>query len=155
MMLKTATARRLLAPDTGATGRGPDSEGPMGKMRKLLVIHTDPEKIGLAEFALRDSCIIPKNIQPVVSMAEAIMLVDENMPDIVLLGGRVRKGSDAYDNDGMLAYIRSRCPDAKVALWSNDLSGDECKQGAAKCYDAAMRTMDLKAVQEFVERCSA
>jgi hypothetical protein len=130
----------------------PAHESPARRMKKLVVIHYDPEMIALGMRMFGKTCDIPKGILRVRSLEDAKKIVDEHRPDIVLVGKRIGNSPDGcYE---LLEYAKLQNPDAKVVLWSGILRGDERREGAKCHYDAIVPRRDLNGIREAVGQFS-
>ncbi len=150
MKQRNAQAVPSSAPEPKPTALGPKENGPSGKRMKLVIIDCDPEMVRLGRNLLGETCDIP-SIARVSSLEEAKKIVDEQKPDVVIMGKRIDDRQDAWRD--LLAHIRSKgqVPGAKVVLWSNGLTGGENMERARYRFDAVVHSTDIEELVGLVE----
>ncbi len=149
MRFKTAHAESFATERRAASMAEPEG---IRKMKTLVIIHYDPEMIGLGMRLFGRTCEIPKGILCVKSLDAAKGLVDAHRPDIVLVGKRIGDGQDGtYE---VLRYAKGQNADTKVVLWSGILHGDERREGGEHQFDEIVPRKDLNRIREVVGRFS-
>ncbi len=133
--------------------REPDSEAPIMRKAKLLIIDSDPKMIDLGRKLLGKTCDIPEGIPHVTSLEGAKTLVTKHKPDIVLSGKTIDAHPEAYYD--LLADTKGRYPDTMFVLWSGGITGDEDREGARYKCDAIVERTDINGIRNAVLLLSA